>query len=159
MSEIRIDLELKLSIPDKELNVNSIVFLLKKSMGHIAFKILDALLYGIEVRVISGLQENWSGRYVCNGDGRNWRQFRAASVSVCPALSSAGAENALPLEKGFRGFSYRRILEESIEPAVGLAVHLSYRGSGKEIERIKGASMAKSGLHRGLQEFSRLQCQ
>ena len=48
MAEIRIDLELRLSIPDKELNVNSLVFALKKNMAHIFFNILEALLHGIE---------------------------------------------------------------------------------------------------------------
>jgi len=40
MAEIRAGLEPRLSIPRKELNVNSLVFVLKENMADIAFKVL-----------------------------------------------------------------------------------------------------------------------
>jgi hypothetical protein len=163
MAEIRIDLELRLSIPDKELNVNSLVFVLKENMAHIVFKILEALLHGIEQRVVARLQKRWPGRYICNGHERNWRQFRTSfglfRFRFAQLYDRLEQKTLFPLKKALGVVAYQRILEESLEPAVGLAVHLSYRRSAKEIERITGSSMAKSSLHRGLGEFSRLQCQ
>jgi len=58
MAEVRIDLELRLSVPNKELNVNSLVFFLKENMAHIAFEILGALLHGVEERTVSEPQQN-----------------------------------------------------------------------------------------------------
>lgn len=162
MPEIRIDLELRLSIPDKELNVNSLVFVLKENMANIAFKILEALLHGIEERAISEMQRSWPGRYVRNGHERNWRQFRTSfglfRYRFAQLYDRVEQKTVCPLKKACGIVAYQRILEESLEPAVGLAVHLSYRRSAKEIERIKGSSIGKSSLHRGLQEFSQLQC-
>lgn len=134
-------------------------------MAHIVFKIPESLLHGIEQRVISRLQKRLPGRYVCNGHERNWQQFRTffglfryRFAQLCDRLEQ---KTLFPLKRALGVVAYRRILEESLEPAVGLAVHLSYRRrrSAEEIDRIKGSSIAKSSLHRGLQEFSRMQRQ
>jgi len=45
-----------------------------------------------------------------------------------------------------------------MEPAIGLAVHVSYKRSEKEIERIRGFSASRWTIWRRLGEFSDHQC-
>lgn len=50
---------------------------------------------------------------------------------------------------------YRQYQEESLEAAVGQAIHLSYRLASEEVGRIKGSAPAKSTVYRRVQETGR----
>jgi len=49
---------------------------------------------------------------------------------------------------------YKQYQEESLEAAVGQAIHLSYRLASKEVRRIKGSAPGKSTLYRRVQELA-----
>jgi hypothetical protein len=65
----------------------------------------------------------------------------------------------LPLRRALSISGKRRIAEEAMEAGVGLVVHVSYRRSVRETERIRGDEIAASTLHRRLAEFSDACCQ
>jgi hypothetical protein len=45
-------------------------------------------------------------------------------------------------------------LEEAMEPATGLVVHVSYRGATSEVERIQSQLMSHATVHGRLREFA-----
>jgi hypothetical protein len=53
--------------------------------------------------------------------------------------------------------AYDHYLEETLEPGIGLSVHVSYRRATGEVERIGGQSMSHTTVHRRLQELAQRQ--
>jgi hypothetical protein len=50
--------------------------------------------------------------------------------------------------------SHDHYLEEALEPAIGLVVHVSYRRATSEMGRIQNRFMSHTTVHRRLQEFA-----
>ncbi len=61
----------------------------------------------------------------------------------------------MPLAEALAIPAYDHYLEEALEPAIGLTVHVSYRRATSEVERIRGQSMSHTTVHNRLQELAR----
>lgn len=59
-----------------------------------------------------------------------------------------------PLLRKLAVTPYKQYQEESLEVAVGQAIHLSYQLASKEVGRIKGSAPGKSTLYRRVQELA-----
>jgi hypothetical protein len=79
-AEIKIDLELRPSVLDKELNVNSLVSVLKENMSNRLLRCWKLCCLALKnVRFQICRKGGQAVRYVCNGHERDSRQFRASS--------------------------------------------------------------------------------
>jgi transposase-like protein len=54
--------------------------------------------------------------------------------------------------------AYDHYLEETMEPPLGLSIHLSYRRATSEVQRIQGQSMSHTTVHSRLQKFAQHHC-
>lgn len=162
MGEFRIDLTLVFNVPDDGLTVNGLVHGLKEHMPRIHFAIMEALFSGIEERAIERMRNQDPGRFVLNGHQRNQRQFRTSlglfRYRLAQVWDGVEKKTLVPLKQELSLPAYRQCLEESLEASMGLVVHLSYRRSVKEVERIRGDRTSTSTLHRCLQEFAQARC-
>ena len=61
----------------------------------------------------------------------------------------------MPLVESLAIPAYEQYLEETLEPGIGLTVHVSYRRAQSEVERIAGASMSHTTVHNRLQRLAR----
>jgi hypothetical protein len=59
-----------------------------------------------------------------------------------------------PLSQALNWLPYRQYQPGALEPAIGLAMHLSYRQASGEGQRIQGHGPSKSTVHRGVQELA-----
>lgn len=162
MSEIEINLTLRFNIPDEGLNVNSLLFGLKGTNSQIMLGITKALFMAIENKTIEQLQNSdGTGRYVRNGR-RHQRTLKTSfgdlKYSFVQLKDRDLNKTVVPLRDRLKIPKYRRYQNESMEPAIGLAVHVSYRRSEKEIKRIRGFSASRWTIWRRLSEFSKDQC-
>ena len=162
MGEIEINLTLRFKVPEGELNVNGVVRSLKDNISRISFAILECLFRAIEEKIIYEMKESEPGRYVKNGYQQKPRQIRTSfgifRYRLTQVYDKIKGKNLVLLRRNGFLQKYKQCTKESGEAGIGLAVHLSYRKSVKEIERITGSSPSVSTLHRSLQEFSRDKC-
>jgi len=143
MSEIEINLTLRFNIPDEDLNVNGLLFGLNGANSQIMLGIAKALFMAIENQTIEQFQDSSKGRYVRNGR----RQERTLKTSFGDLKYSFTQlkdrdlnKTVVPLRDRLKIPRYLRYQNESMESAIGLAVHVSYKRSEKESERIRGFS-------------------
>jgi len=162
MSEIQIDLTLTFNIPDEGLNVNGLLFGLKNSNSQIMLGILKTLLTAIEQRAIQELKNDDEDRYIRNGRQRA-RTLKTSFGSLQYRFAQIKDQHTdttiVPLREALKIPKYRRYQDESMESAVGLAVHLSFNRSDKEVTRIRGSGASKWTVWRRLHEFSDRKCQ
>ena len=162
MAEIVIDLQLKVKIPEKGLNINNLLYQLKKFMAQLFFEILRAIFSAVEERTIAELKRLYPKRYVRNGRQRTHRQLRTPygtfRYQLARVWDKQPQKTLTPLCSASDLPRYRRYVAETAEGGIGLVCHLSYRKSVKEIDRILGTGMSKSTLHRQLQEFADQMC-
>ena len=165
MREIQIDLTLRFNIPEKGLNVNGVITGLQKASTKIFLSILNALFQAIEHKSIEELQQDYPGRYVKNGHESKPRSLRTSfglfRYPLAQLYDKVSKKTIVPLRANGFVPKYRQYTEECTEPGIGLAVHVSYRRSTAEVERIRqeGVFPSASTLHRRLQEFAQQQCQ
>lgn len=165
MREIQIDLTLKFSVPEDRLNVNGLLMGLQKASTKIFLVILRAIFQAIEQESTEELQRDHPNRYVKNGHESKHRTLRTSfglfRYRLAQLYDKVNKKTVVPLRMNDFLPRYRRYPEEMTEPGIGLAVHLSYRRSNKEVERIRKEEVSPSAstLHRRLQEFAQVQCQ
>lgn len=162
MDEIEINLTLRLSIPRENLTVNGVFAALKEQTPRLHFSILDALFQALEERSVRELKATHPGRYISNGHLPRPRQLRTPfglyRYRLAQLYDKLERRTVIPLRvNGFLPL-YKRCMESSQEAGVGLAVHLSYRRSAKEVRRMYGSSSSAMTLHRALQDFSEKAC-
>jgi len=165
MGQIRVDLSLTLEVPDTGLTVNGLLRSVWEMAKPIARAVTSTLLEAIEEREIERMREGEPARYVRNGHVRRPRTFRGSMGEVTYRLTqlrdrqgSGKKKTVLPLRRALSLDGKRRIAEEATEAGIGQVVHVSYRRSAKEIERIRGDGISASTLHRRLAEFSDAHC-
>lgn len=160
MSEIMIDLRLRFRIPDTHLTINSLIYGVKESSQEIHATIIGTLMRALEEKVIEEMMHTNPGRYKRNGYQRNARALKSSLGTIrfrfAQLLDIQGdrKHTIIPLAALLAIPSYTHYLDESLEPAIGLAVHASYRRSTSEIERIQGITMSHTTVHRRLQHFA-----
>lgn len=161
MSKIEMNLTLTLSIPEEGINVNGLLFGLKKMSSQIMLGILKILFQAIEDRAITELKETVPHRFIRYGK----QKARTLKTSFGPLKYAFSRVKNLdtnhiriPLREVLKVPKYRRYQDESMEPGIGLAVHLSYGRSDKEVDRILGSSSSRWTLWRRLGEFSDQRC-
>lgn len=165
MREIQIDLTLRFNIPEKGLNVNGVITGLQKASTTIFIAILSALFQAVEHKSIEEIRRAFPDRYVKNGHESKPRTLRTSLGLFCYRLAQLydKVDNKTIVPLRANGFvpKYRHYTQECTEPGIGLAVHVSYRRSSAEVERIRpeGSFPSTSTLHRCLQDFARQQCQ
>ncbi|MFQ6003805.1 MAG: UPF0236 family transposase-like protein [Candidatus Zixiibacteriota bacterium] len=162
MAEIVIDLQLKVKIAEKGLNINNLLYQMKKFMPQLFFAILKAIFSAVEESTIAEMKRLYPQRYVRNGRQRTHRQIRTSygmfQYQLARVWDKQTQKTLTPLCSALDLPRYRRHIAETGEGGVGLVCHLSYRRSAKEIDRILGTGMSKSTLHRQLQEFADQMC-
>ena len=160
MSEIIVDLRLKFKIPDTHLTINSLIYGLKESSREIQGTIITTLMKALEERLIEEMMLNKPGRYKRNGYQRRMRTLKSSLGTIRFRFAQLidtredKKRTITPLVAFLAIPSYTHYLEESLEPAVGLSVHASYRRSTSEIERIQGTTMSHTTVHRRLQQVA-----
>jgi len=164
MREIQIDLTLRFNIPEKGLNVNGVITGLQKASTKIFLSILSALFQAVEQKSIEQLQQASADRYVKNGHESKPRSLRTSfglfRYRLAQLYDKVNKKTIVPLRANGFVPKYRQYTEECTEPGIGLAVHVSYRRSTAEVERIRqeGSFPSTSTLHRRLQEFAQQHC-
>jgi hypothetical protein len=164
MSEIIIDLRLRFKIPDSPLTINSLIYGLKESCQAINGNIIVTIMRAIEEQLIETMVQNSPGRYKRNGYQRRERTLKSSLGTIkfrfAQLIDTGGNQKhtIAPLVKFLGIPSYARYLEESIEPAIGLSVHTSYRRSTSEVKRLQGITMSHTTVHRRLQQVATNNC-
>jgi len=162
MNDLRIELTLKVQIPENGLKINNLLYQLRKFMAQLFFAILGAIFSAMEQRAIEEVKAAFPGRYVKNGLRTKPRQIRTAyglfGYRLARVLDKETGKTFTPLSEAIGLPPYRRYMEESGEGGIGLVCHVSYRKSVKEIDRILGTDMSKSTLHREVQRFGQEMC-
>jgi hypothetical protein len=161
MNKIRIDLTLEFSLPEEKLTVNGLVAGVKKVMNQIFFIIIKTLFSAIEEREIKRLKMEQPGQIVKNG-----HQERLLRTSFGPfrypltrIYDKKKRSSFIPLAKALSFPKCRQYLNEAMEPSAGLVVHVSFRRSVSESERIATGKVGKDTFHSWLQDFAQSQCQ
>lgn len=158
MREIKINLTLRFKIPESDFNVNGLLIGLKKSSSPIMLSILKVLLMAIENESVQQIVSNDShGRYSLNGRQRARTlktSFGDLRYSFAQLTDNRLHQTIVPLREKLKIPKYKRYLDEMMEPAVGLAVHLSYARAAQETERILNHTASRWTVWRRLQNFS-----
>jgi len=164
MSEITIDLRLTFKIPEHNLTINSLVYGLKESSSRIHGTILTTMMKALEGRLIETMIRNNPGRYKKNGYQSRERTLKSSLGTLRYRFAQLSdthdnqRQTITPLMEFLAIPSYSHYLEEATEPAIGLSIHVSYRRSSCEVERIQGVSMSHTTVHRRLQQFATTHC-
>ncbi|GFP19798.1 hypothetical protein HKBW3S03_01302 [Candidatus Hakubella thermalkaliphila] len=158
MSEITIDLRLVFKIPDSGLTINGLIRGLKEASSEIHGAMVSTLMKALEERVIEQKLEQEPGRYQRNGHQSQPRKLRTSLGVIAYRFAQLRDRQqggtVVPLVEALSIPAYDHYLEETMEPSIGLSVHLSYRRATSEVERIQGQSMSHTTVHSRLQEFA-----
>lgn len=159
MGQITIDLSLVFKIPSTKLTINGLIHGLKESSSQIHEAIITTLLEAIETRVVQRYIDKDPVRYRKNGHQSKPRKmscsFCTFSYRFAQVLDRKTGRSFMPLAKALSIPAHVHFLEESLEPSIGLCMHVSYRRAAKEIERIQDRSVSHTTIHRRLQGFAR----
>jgi hypothetical protein len=161
MGKIQLNLTLVFNIPERGINVNGILYGLKKSTPEIMSNIFKTLLMAIEEKTIQDIQAQAPNRYRRNGHqhSRTLRtSFGQTNYAFAVIQDLTNGKNRVPLRERLQVPKYQQYQNESMESAIGLAIHLSYQRSGFETDRIRGAAASKWTIRRKLFDFSNSQC-
>jgi hypothetical protein len=158
VSEITLDLRLVFTIPKTGLTINGLIQGLKESSSKIHETILTTLMQALEEQVIETILQKDPQRFKRNGHQNKPRclkcSFGKISYRLAQLIDLKTRKTFQPLRKALAIPSHDHYLEEALESSMGLAMHVSYRRSVNEAERIQGQSPAHTTLHARLQEFA-----
>jgi hypothetical protein len=138
---------------------------LQNASTTIFLSVLSALFQAIEQQSIEQFQQAYPNQYVKNGHESKPRSLRTSlglfRYHLAQLYDKVNKRTIVPLRDNGFVPKYRQYTEECTEPGIGLAVHVSYRRSVAEVQRIRqqGVFPSASTLHRYLQEFAQQQCQ
>jgi len=162
LGEITMDLRLVFNIPDSGLTINGLIQGLKEGSSEINGAILSALMKALEERVIEQKLKQDPERYKRNGHQSKPRKLRCSlgiiSYRFAQLMDPQEGRTFAPLVEALSIPAYDHYLEETMEPSIGLSVHVSYRRATSEVERIQGQSMSHTTVHSRLQEFAQHHC-
>lgn len=158
MGKITIDLRLVFEIPESGLTVNGLIGGLKEACSEIHGTILATLMKALEERLIEQMLQSHPGRYRRHGYQSKPRRLKC-SLGVIPyrfaqLLDEQEGRILMPLAEALKIPPYDHYLEEALEPAIGLSVHVSYRRASSEVKRIQGQAVSHTTVHSRLQEFA-----
>jgi hypothetical protein len=162
MSKIEINLAVTFNIPDEGMNVNGLLFGLKKASSQIMLCIAKTLFHAIEQKAVLKIQKTQKTSIIRYGRCRSRTlktSFGSLTYRFQKLKNTETNQILIPLREMLNIPKYRQYQDESMEPAIGLAAHLSYGRSGKEANRIRGTTASRWTVWRRLQEFSDAQCQ
>ena len=157
MKKITIMMEVVFTIPEKNLTINSLIQGIKDAKHPILESIMATLMKAFEEALIEKMLLKNPGRYKRNGHENNHRKLKTSLGTIryrfAQLLDCKGNKphTIVPLKQFLSIPEYNHYLDESLEPAIGLCVHTSYRRSTSEIERIQGTTMGHTTVHRRLQ--------
>ena len=157
MKKITLTMELVFTIPDKRLTINSLIQGIKDAKHTIFGNILGTLMKAFEEALIEKMLLDNRGRYKRNGHESNQRKLKTSLGTItyrfAQLLDCRGNKQhtIVPLKQFLSIPHYNQYLDESLEPAIGLCVHTSYRRSASEVERIQGNTLGHTTVHRRLQ--------
>jgi hypothetical protein len=158
MDELEIKLVLTLRVPKTELTLNGVLRGLAELKNIIMSTLTQATLDALETMFIAECQAREPGRYVRHGRQGRARKFITSFGPVCYRLAQMKERTTgrvfSPLIEGLKAVPYRRYQGESLEGAIGQAIHLSYRLASRETLRLCGFAPSKTTLHRRLQELA-----
>ncbi len=158
MSEITLDLRLVFKIPRTGLRINGLIQGLKESAPKIHETILTTLMQALEEQVIEAILQKDPQRFKRNGHQNKPRCLRCSlgkiSYRMAQLMDLKTEKTFQPLRKALALPAHDHYLEEALESSIGLAMHVSYRRSVNEVERIQGQSPAHTTLHARLQEIA-----
>ncbi|MGB9006079.1 MAG: hypothetical protein WCB96_10180 [Candidatus Aminicenantales bacterium] len=155
MDDLEIQITLIYKVPENNLTFNGLLRGLERDRDEIMRAVLRSILCALEERAVRSLP---LGRFVRNGHQPKARKFMTSFGEVRHRMAQVRDERTgtvfCPLAKRLRIVPYRQYQGESLEAAVGQAIHLSYRLGAKETRRLRGHGPSKSTLWRRLQELA-----
>lgn len=158
MGEITLDLRLVFQIPDSGLTINGLIEGLKQASSRIHGAILSTVMKAVEERLIEHMLQSDPGRYRRNGRQGKPRHLKCSLGTIpyrfAQLKDRQGRRTFMPLVEVLKIPAYDHYLEEAMEAAIGLVVHVSYRKASSEVERIQGRSMSHTTVHSRLQQFA-----
>ena len=157
MDELEIKIILSYKIPETGLTLNGILRGLEQDKNILMRSIVKAVLHALEEKAIEELKIRDPGRYIRYGRRKKGRVFRTSFGTFRYRLAQIYDKKRTvfcPLLRKLEVTPYKQYQEESLEAAVGQAIHLSYRLANKEVRRIKGSSPGKSTVYRRMQELA-----
>lgn len=154
MDDLEIKITLSYKVPENNLTLNGLLRGLERDRDEIMRNFLGAILQALE-----GKAKEEYARNGCVRDGHqsNRRLLRTSFGEIRYRLAQMKDRRGKifsPLAKRLRFEPYRQYQRESLEAAVGQAIHLSYRLGAGETQRIKGQGPSKSTLWRRLQDLA-----
>jgi len=157
LGEISLDLRLVVTVPEKGLTINGLISGLKEGVPQIHEAILTTLMKAIEEKEVERWVQKDPERYRRNGSQSKPRQLKSSLGPIRYRLAQMAdrktGKSFTPLVQALAIPAHDQYLEESLEPSLGLVVHVSFRRATKEVERLQGQSMSHTTVHRRLQEF------
>jgi len=91
------------------------------------------------------------GRYRRNGYQSKPRHLRCSLGTIAyrfaQLIDQQEKRTLMPLVEALSIPAYDHYLEEAMEPAIGLSVHVSYRRATREVECIQGQSISHTTVH------------
>lgn len=158
MDELEIKIVLSYKVPEKGLTLNGILRGLEQDKDIVMRSMVKTILFALEEKAIEEQILGDPGRYIRYGRRRRGRMFRTsfgpARYRLAQIYDKKRATVFCPLLRTLEVTPYKQYQEESVEAAVGQAIHLSYRLASKEVGRIKGSAPGKSTLWRRVQELA-----
>jgi hypothetical protein len=156
------DLRLIWKIPESGLTIKGLIQGLKEGSRDIHGAILATLMKALEDQVIEQILQKDPTRYRRNGYQSKPRRLKCSlgtiPYSFAQLLDQQEGKTFMPLAEALSIPAHDHYLEEAMEPAMGLAVHVSFRRATREVERIQGQSMSHTTVHSRLQEFAQNHC-
>jgi len=157
MDELEIKIALAYKVPEKGLTLNGILRGLEEYKNILMQSMVKAILHALEEKAVEEQITREPGRYILYCRRKRGRMFRTSFGPVRYQLAQIYDKKGTvycPLLRKLDVTPYKQYQEESLEAAVGQAIHLSYRLASKEVRRIKGSAPGKSTLYRRVQELA-----
>ena len=158
MGEITLDLRLVVTVPEKGLTIKGLISGLKEGAPQIHEAILTTLMKAIEEKVVAHWVQKDPVRYRRNGTQSKARQLKSSlgpiRYRLAQMVDRKTGKSFTPLVSALSIPAHDHYLEEALEPAIGLVVHVSFRRAASEVERIQSQSVGHTTVHRRLQEFA-----
>lgn len=156
------NLRLVFQIPESGLTINGLIEGLKEGSSEIHGAILSNLMKALEEQLIEHMVQKDPGRYRRNGYQSKPRHLRCSLGTIAyrfaQLIDQQEKRTLMPLVEVLSIPAYDHYLQDAMEPAIGLSVHVSYRRATREVERIQGQSMSHTTVHGRLQEFAHSHC-
>jgi len=141
------DLRLVFKIPDSELTINGLIQGLKEGSPEIYGAILSTLMKALEERFIEQMLQQAPGRYHRQGHQSKPRKLKSSlgtvSYRFAQLRDQQEGRSLIPLAEALSIPAYDHYLEETMEPSLGLSIHVSYRRATREVKKPEQLPLVK----------------